>query len=133
MNKNSCIFCDMDAFDVQDENDYAYVINDAFPITEMHALIIPKRHVKTYFELNTDELGACHDLLNSMRSGILDEDSSVEGFNIGMNNGTVAGQTIDHCHIHLIPRREGDVINATGGVRNIIPGMGDYLNVDSDA
>ena len=62
-----------------------------------------------------------------MRSGILDEDSSVEGFNIGMNNGTVAGQTIDHCHIHLIPRREGDVINATGGVRNIIPGMGDYL------
>ena len=127
MSKNSCIFCDIDAFDVQAENDYAYVINDAFPITEMHALIIPKRHVKTYFELNTDELGACHDLLNSMRSGILDEDSSVEGFNIGMNNGTVAGQTIDHCHIHLIPRREGDVINATGGVRNIIPGMGDYL------
>ena len=127
MSKNSCIFCDMDAFDVQAENDYAYVINDAFPITEMHALIIPKRHVKTYFELNTDELGACHDLLNSMRSGILDEDSSVEGFNIGMNNGTVAGQTVDHCHIHLIPRREGDVINVTGGVRNIIPGMGDYL------
>ena len=127
MNKNSCIFCDMDAFDVQAENNYAYVINDAFPITEMHALIIPKRHVKTYFELNTDELGACHDLLNSMRSGILDEDSSVEGFNIGMNNGTVAGQTVDHCHIHLIPRREGDVINATGGVRNLIPGMGDYL------
>ena len=127
MNKNSCIFCDIDAFDVQAENDYAYVINDAFPITEMHALIIPKRHVKTYFELNADELGACHDLLNSMRSGILDEDSSVEGFNIGMNNGTVAGQTVDHCHIHLIPRREGDVINATGGVRNLIPGMGDYL------
>ena len=127
MSNNSCIFCDMDAFDVQAENDYAYVINDAFPITEMHALIIPKRHVKTYFDLNADELGACHDLLNSMRSGILDEDSSVEGFNIGMNNGTVAGQTIDHCHIHLIPRREGDVINATGGVRNIIPGMGDYL------
>ena len=127
MSKNSCIFCDMDAFDVQAENDYAYVINDAFPITEMHALIIPKRHVKTYFDLNADELGACHDLLNSMRSGILDEDSSVEGFNIGMNNGTVAGQTIDHCHIHLIPRREGDVINATGGVRNLIPGMGDYL------
>ena len=127
MSKNSCIFCDMDAFDVQAENDYAYVINDAFPITEMHALIIPKRHVKTYFDLNADELGACHDLLNSMRSGILDEDSSVEGFNIGMNNGTVAGQTVDHCHIHLIPRREGDVINATGGVRNLIPGMGDYL------
>ena len=117
----------MESVDVQDENDYAYVINDAFPITEMHALIIPKRHVKTYFDLNADELGACHDLLNSVRSGILDEDSSVEGFNIGMNNGTVAGQTIDHCHIHLIPRREGDVINATGGVRNIIPGMGDYL------
>jgi len=127
MNKNSCIFCDIDAFDVQAENDYAYVINDAFPITEMHALIIPKRHVKTYFDLNADELGACHDLLNSIRAGILDEDSSVEGFNIGMNNGTVAGQTIDHCHIHLIPRRDGDVINATGGVRNIIPGMGDYL------
>ena len=127
MSKNSCIFCDIDAFDVQAENDYAYVINDAFPITEMHALIIPKRHVKTYFDLNADELGACHDLLNNMRAGILDEDSSVEGFNIGMNNGTVAGQTIDHCHIHLIPRREGDVINATGGVRNLIPGMGDYL------
>ena len=127
MNKNSCIFCDIDAFDVQAENNYACVINDAFPITEMHALIIPKRHVKTYFDLNANELEACHDLLNIMRSGILNEDTSVEGFNIGMNNGTVAGQTIDHCHIHLIPRRLGDVINATGGVRNIIPGMGDYI------
>ena len=130
MNKNSCIFCDIDALDVKAANDYAFVINDAFPITEMHALIIPKRHVKTYFDLNADELGACHDLLNSMRAGILDEDSSVEGFNIGMNNGTVAGQTIDHCHIHLIPRREGDVINATGGVRNIIPNKGDYLKAN---
>ena len=127
MNKNSCIFCDIDAFDVQAENDYAYVINDAFPITDMHALIIPKRHVKTYFDLNANELEACHDLLNSKHSEISDQDPSVEGFNIGMNNGTVAGQTIDHCHIHLIPRREGDVINATGGVRNLIPGMGDYL------
>ena len=126
MNKNSCIFCDIDAFDVEAENNYAYVINDAFPITEMHALIIPKRHVKTYFDLNADELGACHDLLNSMRAGILDEDSSVEGFNIGMNNGTVAGQTVDHCHIHLIPRRVGDVENPRGGVRHLIPGKGDY-------
>ena len=129
MSKNSCIFCNMDAFDIQAENEYAYAINDAFPITDMHALIIPKRHVKTYFDLNANELEACHDLLNSKHSEISDQDPSVEGFNIGMNNGTVAGQTIDHCHIHLIPRRKGDVINATGGVRNIIPGMGDYLKV----
>ena len=127
MNKNSCIFCDIDAFDVQAENDYAYVINDAFPITEMHALIIPKRHVKTYFDLNANELEACHDLLNSKHSEISDQDSSVEGFNIGMNNGTVAGQTIDHCHIHLIPRRKGDIKNPRGGVRGVIPSKQKYV------
>ncbi len=108
------------------ENALAYAIRDGFPVTPLHTLIIPKRHVADYFGLTQAEINATTKLIDNLRESIMKEDATVEGFNIGMNCGEVAGQTIFHCHIHLIPRRLGDVDNARGGVRHIIAGKGDY-------
>lgn len=108
------------------QNKLGFAIRDGFPVTPLHTLIIPKRHVLDYFGLTTDEVLACNDLLAAQREAILQTDPTVEGFNIGMNAGELAGQTIFHCHIHLIPRRQGDVPNPRGGVRHLIPGKGHY-------
>jgi len=107
------------------ENYLAYAIHDEFPASGLHALIIPKRHIETCFELNQAELNACNRLLADAKPRIEQQDSTVSGFNIGINNGEDAGQTIFHAHIHLIPRRKCDVENPRGGVRNVIPGKGD--------
>jgi len=107
-------------------NGMAYAIYDGFPVTARHALVIPKRHAATYFDLTTEELLLCDDLLRKLSEKIRSEDPTVEGFNIGVNAGEVAGQTIFHCHFHLIPRRKGDVENPRGGVRHLIPGKGYY-------
>lgn len=123
---SQCSFCAIPAERVIAENELAYAINDGFPVTEGHALVIPKRHVLDYFALTQGDLVACDELLRTLREEILQADNSVKGFNIGMNAGVVAGQTIFHCHIHLIPRREGDVENPRGGVRHVIPGKGFY-------
>jgi diadenosine tetraphosphate (Ap4A) HIT family hydrolase len=108
------------------ENDLSYAIFDGYPVTRFHALLIPKRHVRTYFDLSNSERDASHALMIEIKEDILSRDESVEGFNIGINNGEVAGQTIFHCHIHLIPRRRDDVENPRGGIRHVIPGKGDY-------
>jgi diadenosine tetraphosphate (Ap4A) HIT family hydrolase len=122
----TCLFCNVSSARVISENELAYAVRDGFPVTELHTLIIPKRHVEDYFGLTKEELLACDSLLHSIKDEIVSADSTVEGFNIGMNSGAVAGQTIFHCHIHLIPRRSGDVSNPRGGVRHLIPGKGDY-------
>jgi diadenosine tetraphosphate (Ap4A) HIT family hydrolase len=83
--------------------------------------LFQKRHVDNYFELTNEELIACNDLIKIIKDEILVKDKSVKGFNVGVNSGTVAGQSIMHCHIHLIPRRSGDVDNPQGGVRSVIP------------
>ncbi|MCK4596984.1 HIT domain-containing protein [bacterium] len=121
-----CAFCNVPQARVIRENELAFVIRDDFPVTPLHTLIIPKRHVSGYFDLNSPEISACQKLLAETRDEILSADSSVKGFNIGVNQGAVAGQTIFHCHIHLIPRREGDVQKPQGGVRHVIPGKGCY-------
>ena len=107
-------------------NELAYAVEDGFPVTKGHALVIPKRHVDDFFGLTDEESVACNQLLMELRSTTVEHDALVEGFNIGMNAGAVAGQTIFHCHIHLIPRRKGDVENPRGGVRHLIPGKGFY-------
>ena len=122
----TCIFCNMEEERIIAENDVAYVIYDGFPVTEYHSLIIPKRHAETYFDLSTQEREACNQLLVGAKAQILGKDTTVDGFNIGMNSGESAGQTIFHCHIHLIPRRTGDTANPRGGVRGVIPGKADY-------
>lgn len=122
----ACLFCDIPKERVIAENTLAYAIRDGFPVTPLHTLIIPKRHATTYFDLLEEEILACNELTKELRASILSEDQTVDGFNIGMNAGESAGQTVFHCHIHLIPRRLGDVENPRGGVRHLIPGKGYY-------
>ena len=121
-----CMFCSIPADRLVTENTLAYAIYDKYPVTDGHLLVIPKRHADDYFALTTDEVLACDALVRQLRHDIQDNDLSVEGFNIGMNTGEVAGQTVFHCHIHLIPRRRGDVDDPRGGVRHVIPAKGKY-------
>ena len=96
------------------DNELSYAIRDGFPVTDGHILVIPKRHAVDYFALPSEELLACDALLRRLRQEIEESDPSVQGFNIGMNAGAVSGQTIFHCHIRLIPRRDGDTDNPWG-------------------
>jgi ATP adenylyltransferase len=122
----NCLFCHIPNERIISINELAYGIKDAFPVTPGHCLIIPKRHTLNYFSMYRSELTACDLLLKELRAQIEKDDPTVTGFNIGMNSGEDAGQTIYHCHIHLIPRRKGDVAEPRGGIRHIIPGKGKY-------
>lgn len=123
---SDCIFCSIPRDRIILENELIFAIRDNYPVTPLHSLIIPKRHVIDYFSLTKDELLSCDALLKEVKNSIKVEDESVKAFNIGINSGKEAGQTIFHCHIHLIPRRVGDVENPRGGIRHLIPGKGDY-------
>ena len=118
---NPCLFCNLKKTGVAHENDLAYASYDTYPVSHNHCLIIPKRHVIDYFELTNEELIACNDLIKIVKQQVINKDESIRAFNIGTNAGKIAGQSIMHCHIHLIPRREGDVDNPQGGVRSVIP------------
>ena len=118
---NPCIFWEIKKEELLFENQLAYSSIDSYPVSEFHSLIVPKRHVNSYFELTSEEILACNELILKTKEKILKQDSSVKGFNIGTNAGKIAGQSIMHCHIHLIPRREGDVEDPQGGVRSVIP------------
>jgi len=130
LREDDCLFCNIDKDRIIASNELAYVIRDAFPVTEHHTLIIPKRHAATYFDLGQAEVNAINSLLHEQKRLIEEMDSTVSGFNIGMNCGEDAGQTVFHCHVHLIPRRKGDVDNPKGGVRHSIPGKGNYNTTD---
>lgn len=113
-----CIFCNLPKEKVIDENDLAVAFYDAYPVNEGHVLIIPKRHVETYFDATQDEKNAISLLLARAKEK-LDERFHPDGYNIGVNVGAAAGQTIFHLHVHLIPRYAGDVPDPRGGVRKI--------------
>jgi diadenosine tetraphosphate (Ap4A) HIT family hydrolase len=121
-----CIFCNPDSSRILAGNELAYVLQDGFPVTEGHSLVIPRRHAADYLGLTQEELLACDELIREASRLLVTRDPAIAGFNIGANCGAAAGQTIFHCHIHLIPRRVGDVDNPRGGVRHIIPGKGFY-------
>ena len=123
---DDCLFCNDCADRVIAENELCFAIRDGFPVTELHTLIIPKRHVADYFDLYQPELNAIHQLITEQRQAILNADATVLGFNVGVNSGSVAGQTICHAHTHLIPRRDGDVVDPRGGVRGVIPSKQSY-------
>ncbi len=123
---NPCLFCDIKKSGSAYENELAYASYDSYPVTEHHCLIIPKRHIKDYFDLSNDELVACNELIQIIKKEITKKDPTVKGFNLGTNIGKVSGQSILHCHLHLIPRREGDVDNPQGGVRSVIPNKQHY-------
>ncbi len=127
--EDGCLFCEIQSKDTNRiiaENNLSYAILDGFAVTEGHTLIVPKRHVAEYFDLVAAEVNAINSLMNAQKKLLQEKDESINGFNIGINCGDSAGQTIFHCHIHLIPRRTGDVKNPRGGVRHIIPGKGYY-------
>lgn len=103
------------------ENELSIAIADKYPVSAGHTLVIPKRHFGDYLDISREELNACHDLIKFMERSLREEDSSIAGYNIGLNNGKDAGQTIGHLHFHLIPRRKDDTPNPLGGVRGVIP------------
>ena len=124
---NPCLFCNIKESGCAHENNLAYASYDSYPVSDFHCLIIPKRHIKDYFELNDEEVLSCNQLIKSLKDYIIKVDPTVKGFNIGTNAGKISGQSIMHCHIHLIPRREGDVENPQGGVRSVIPSKQHYI------
>jgi len=124
--KRGCIFCNIPKNKIIKSNELAVVIKDNYPVTNHHSLIIPKRHCSDYFDLYQPEINAISQLINETKIELLKKDKSIKGFNIGNNTGEVAGQTIFHCHIHLIPRRKNDVENPRGGVRGVIKNKQDY-------
>jgi diadenosine tetraphosphate (Ap4A) HIT family hydrolase/5-methylcytosine-specific restriction endonuclease McrA len=124
--ESGCLFCNVGEPEIRTENRLAYVRRDGFPVTKLHTLVIPKRHVSSYFDLSQPELNAVHQLLGEEKAQLAAEDRAIQGFNVGINDGATAGQTIMHCHVHLIPRRAGDVAEPRGGIRHLIPGKGNY-------
>ena len=121
----SCKFCEIWSYRITTQNTLAYVTPDKHPVTKGHTLIIPKRHLKDYFGLEESDSSAIYKLILEEKDR-LSEDTSIEGYNIGVNCGEVAGQTVFHCHVLLIARRKGDMKNLRGGVRHVISGKGDY-------
>ena len=124
--QNGYLFCELDKKRIEATNELAIVTRDGFHVTPLHTLIIPKRHVAEYFGLYQPEISAINRLLIEQKTSIVKMDATVTGFNVGVNCGESAGQTIFHCHLHLIPRRDGDVPEPRGGVRHVIPGKADY-------
>ena len=109
----------------------AIAISDSFPVTEGHTLIVPRRHVPDPLDMTQGEQIATHELLRVMSRRLRASDERIEGFTIGQNAGAAAGQTIMHAHTHLIPRRDGDVLDPTGGIRGIIPGQATYAGTQN--
>jgi diadenosine tetraphosphate (Ap4A) HIT family hydrolase len=120
----SCPFCDETRY--VDRRHFAAVIKDMYPVTEGHHLIVPRRCQSDFFKIPE---AAWHDmfiLLHDTRTRLMKEDPTIEGFTVGINVGEVAGQTVSHAHVHIIPRRRGDVEAPRGGVRGVIPGKKHY-------
>jgi diadenosine tetraphosphate (Ap4A) HIT family hydrolase/5-methylcytosine-specific restriction endonuclease McrA len=125
--QEGCVFCDLQTSDrVLIRNELAVCIADAYPVSEGHSLVIPCRHVADGMALHQPEWNAVTALLKQRRQDLELADASISGFNIGLNSGASAGQTVMHAHWHLIPRRKGDTPDPRGGVRGVIPGKQSY-------
>ena len=121
-----CIFCEkLNKNEYILENELAVAIFDAFPVNKGHMLIIPKRHFASFFEANSKEVLSCMELVNKAKQ-YLDNEYNPDGYNIGINVGEAAGQTIFHLHIHIIPRYMGDVENPRGGIRKFKTPLVEY-------
>jgi diadenosine tetraphosphate (Ap4A) HIT family hydrolase len=107
-------------------NELAFAIRDKFPVSDGHTLVIPNREITTWWDATLQERDALFVLVDVVRAQLL-ESHEPEGFNVGFNAGEVAGQTVDHLHIHVIPRYRGDMADPRGGVRHVIPERGNYL------
>jgi len=121
-----CEFCEIDLSRVLDEDKHSFVVQDAYPISTGHMLVVPKAHVADWFELSTAEHVSMIHLLQKHRARLMQADSTIDGFNFGANCGESAGQTIMHCHLHLVPRRFGDADDPRGGIRWVLPASAKY-------
>lgn len=121
----SCPFCTLDESRIISQNELVVAFYDGFPVNTGHTLIIPKRHVANYFDLTDQEKSALWSMADYCKS-IIDRLYSPDGYNIGINIGTAAGQSVPHVHLHLIPRYSGDTPNPRGGVRGVIPSKQNY-------
>jgi ATP adenylyltransferase len=122
-----CLFCNKKKQKIIYSTKFIYVVRDSFPVTKYHSLIIPHRHISNFFELSKDELKDLSKILKKERRALINLDKKITAFNVGVNAGKDAGQSIMHCHIHLIPRRKGDIENPRGGVRGVIPSKQKYI------
>ena len=118
----ACIFCSLPEPQFVCANALAFAVRDTSPVTPLHSLILPRRHVSSYFDVSGGERDAMHQLLDQVRRGIVAGDPTVEGFNIGINVGEAAGQILFHCHIHLIPRRQAMLRTRAAGSGPSFPG-----------
>jgi diadenosine tetraphosphate (Ap4A) HIT family hydrolase len=125
MSNKICLFCHLPDSRIIDSSSLAWVIRDAYPVSPGHTLIIPKRHIGSFFEATNEERQELLTLLDLARQKLIDEFNPA-AFNIGINDGAAAGQTIAHLHVHLIPRFTNDQIDPRGGVRWIIPEKAKY-------
>jgi diadenosine tetraphosphate (Ap4A) HIT family hydrolase len=116
----SCIFCNIDKERIIAENEWAFAIYDVYPVSQGHMLIIPKKHFDNYFEADPQTKEQLWKLVEECKKNV-DKKFNPDGYNIGINCGEAAGQTVMHLHIHLIPRYKGDIGNPRGGVRGVIP------------
>jgi ATP adenylyltransferase len=106
-----------------------FAVRDRYPVTPGHTLIIPKRHVESFFDMAERERQEATELTRVLRNRLLESDHHIAGFNFGVNPGAAAGQTVMHCHLHLIPRRPGDVADPRGGIRGAVPAKMRYEQV----
>lgn len=120
-----CPFCQLEPSRVIAGNSLAIVIRDGFPISRGHTLVIPRRHVGSFFEISDEERSAMLQLLGKQKHS-LDQELAPAGYNVGINDGAAAGQTVPHLHIHLIPRYAGDLPDPRGGVRWVLPSKARY-------
>jgi len=120
--QEECIFCNKTNCKVISITKYFFIIRDtAYPVTKHHTLIITNRHLADFFELTKEEMSELDEILKNQKKELKNIDKEISGFNVGVNIGKDAGQSIMHCHLHLIPRRKGDVEDPRGGVRGVIP------------
>lgn len=119
MTDKPCIFCHLDR-PLLIENPLARAFYDAYPVSPGHALITPRRHVRTLFDASSEEIAACFALLPDLKA-LLDQTHTPDGYNVGVNCELAGGQSVWHAHVHVIPRYTGDVVDPLGGVRNVIP------------
>lgn len=123
--KEDCVFCALGEEDAVHTHALAWVRRDGYPLTQGHSLVIPRRHVASFFELTAEERLAILELLDRAKES-LDRQYRPDGYNIGINDGAAAGQTVMHLHVHLIPRYRGDTSDPRGGVRWIFPDKAAY-------
>ncbi len=124
-----CVFCILEESRQLFSNDLAVAIADGFPVSRGHTLIIPRRHIASLFEATSEERSALWELVDQVRQYLMSE-YSPDGFNLGINDGVAAGQTVMHLHIHLIPRYSGDTPDPRGGIRWVMPDKAKYWNGD---